>query len=105
MTESEVRGKYPPRKVGSQVEFDDYMNRLNNEQTIFNHPYLDRERELTKQRKLIETQKQALNIQLNAIKVERIELEQKQKDINRVFHQLKHEMIELNPKGLKNTEQ
>jgi hypothetical protein len=35
---------------------------------------------------------------LNAIKVERLELEQKRKDINRVFHDLKHELIMLNPR-------
>ena len=98
MNEKEIREKYPPRKVESQGEFDKYMSVLNNEQTLLNHPFLDRQRELAKQLKLIETQKQALNIQLNAIKVENLELEQKMKDLNRVFHQLKHEMAVMNPK-------
>ena len=42
-------------------------------------------------------QKSAINIQLDAIKVERLDLEQKRKDINRIFHDLKHELIMLNP--------
>lgn len=74
------------------------MSEMNTEQTHLNHPYLDRERELAKQRELLETQKQAINIQLNQIKVERLELEQKRKDINRVFHDLKHDLIMLNPR-------
>ena len=32
------------------------------------------------------------------IEAERMELEQKRKDINRVFHDLKHELIMLNPR-------
>lgn len=82
----------------SQIEFDRIMSEMNNEQTHLNHPYLDRERELAKQKELLEQQKQAINIQLNAIKVERIDLDQKRKDINRIFHDLKHELIMLNPR-------
>ena len=80
------------------MEFDRLMSEMNTDQTHLNHPYLDRERELAKQRELLETQKQAINIQLNQIKVERLELEQKRKEINRVFHDLKHDLIMLNPR-------
>lgn len=88
----------PPRKVGSQIEFDRIMGEMNVTQTHLNHPYLDRERELEKQKKLLEQQKQAIQIQLNAIQIERIELEQKRKEVNRIFYDLKHEMIMLNPR-------
>ena len=98
MNEKEIRAKYEARKCETQIEFDRLMSEMNDEQTHLNHPYLDRERELAKQREMLETQKQAINIQLNAIKVERLELEQKRKDINRVFHDLKHELIMLNPR-------
>ena len=98
MNEKEIRAKYEARKFETQMEFDRLMSEMNTEQTHLNHPYLDRERELAKQREMLETQKQAINIQLNAIKVERLELEQKRKDINRVFHDLKHELIMLNPR-------
>ncbi len=102
MTKEEILKNYPPHKVGSQLEFDELMHAINNQQSIENHPYLDRLRELNRQQTLIRTQIQALHVQLNAIKVERLEVEQKQKDVNRLFHQLKHELIVMNPKGLKN---
>ena len=98
MNEKEIRAKYAARKCETQMEFDRLMSEMNTEQTHLNHPYLDRERELAKQRELLETQKQAINIQLNQIKVERLELEQKRKEINRVFHDLKHDLIMLNPR-------
>ena len=91
MNEKEIRAKYEARKCETQMEFDRVMSEMNTE-------HLDRERELAKQRELLETQKQAINIQLNQIKVERLELEQKRKEINRVFHDLKHELIMLNPR-------
>ena len=98
MNEQEIRAKYAARKCESQMEFDRIMSEMNTEQTHLNHPYIDREREIAKQRELLEQQKQAINIQLNAIKVERIDLEQKRSVINRVFHDLKHDLIMLNPK-------
>lgn len=71
---------------------------MNAEQTALNHPYLDRDRELAKQRENLMMQMDAIKIQLKGIAVERIELEQKRKDINRVFHELKHDIIMLNPR-------
>lgn len=97
MNEKEIRAKYEARKCESQIEFDRIMSEMNTEQTHLNHPFLDRERELIKQKKLLEQQKSAINIQLDAIKLERLDLEQKRKDINRVFHDLKHELIMMNP--------
>ena len=98
MNEKEIRDKYQAKVCATQMEFDRLMSEMNTDQTHLNHPYLDRERELAKQRELLETQKQAINIQLNQIKVERLELEQKRKEINRVFHDLKHDLIMLNPR-------
>jgi len=98
MNEKEIRAKYEARKCETQMEFDRLMSEMNIEQTHINHPWLDRERELAKQRELLEQQKQAINIQLNAIRLERLDLEQKRKDVNRVFHDLKHDLIMLNPR-------
>ena len=97
MNEKEIREKYPPREVGTQIEFERIMIDMNTEQTHLNHPYLDREREILAQRERIKLQINALHQQDNALKLERIEVEQKRKDINRVFHDLKHELIMLNP--------
>ena len=98
MNKEEIMARFRPRQCESQMEFDRIMSEMNMEQTHLNHPYLDRQRELAKQRELLETQKQAINIQLNQIKVERLEMEQKCKDINRLFHELKHELIMVNPR-------
>ena len=97
MNEQEIRARFEARKLESQIEFERMMNEMNTVQTHLQHPYLDRERELLKQRQLLMQQKSAINIQLNAIKVERLDLEQKRKNINRLFHELKHELIVLNP--------
>ena len=96
MNEKEIRAKYEARKCETQMEFDRLMSEMNTEQEHLNHPYLDRERELAKERQLLEQQKQAINIQLNAINVVRIDIVQKRKEINRVFHDLKHELVMLN---------
>lgn len=96
MNIQEIREKYPPRKLNSQAEFDNMMSEMNAEQTVMNHPYLDRDRELAKQRQNLMMQMDAIKIQLKGIAVERLELEQKRKDINRLFHELKHDIIMLN---------
>ena len=98
MNEKEIRAKFEAQVCATQMEFDRLMSEMNTEQTHINHPYLDRERELAKQRELLEQQKQAINIQLKAIKLERLDVEQRRKDINRVFHELKHDLIMLNPR-------
>ena len=98
MNEKEIIAKYEAKECNTQVEFERIMSEMNIEQTHLNHPYLDRERELIRQKELLEQQKQAINIQLNALKMERLDLEQKRKDINRVFHDLKHNLIMLNPR-------
>ena len=102
MNKEEIMAKYQPKKCENQVEFDGLMHAINNQQSIENHPYLDKVRELEKQKVLLMQQKEAINVRLNAVKVERIDVEQKQKEMNRLFHQLKHELIELHPKGQKN---
>lgn len=97
MTLEEVKGVFQPRKLESQVEFDRVMNAMNVEQEHLNHPSLDREREVLKRTK-IEAAILGLRIQLAEIQQERINLEQERKEINRVFHDLKHELIMMNPK-------
>lgn len=75
------------------------MATMNLEQTELNHPLLDRDRELAKQRENLLMQMEAIRIQLKTINVERINLEQQRKDINRLFHELKHDLIMANPLG------
>lgn len=102
MNEKDIRAKFTPKVCNSQIEFDAFIHEVNNEQSILNAPYNDRIRELNQRKALIDSQKKMLNAQLETIKVERLSIEQEQKNINRVFHAIKHELMELNPKGLKN---
>ncbi len=101
MSKEEIMAKFQPKKCGSQVEFDAIMEEMNREQTLANHPGLDRLREIGKQRALIKVQIDGLRQQLSALRIEAIDIEQQNKERNRLFHQLKHELIEINPKGLK----
>ena len=71
---------------------------LNEEQGLCNRPLIDKEKELQKQKSLIMAQKQALNVQLEAIHVQYVGIEQERSEINRLFHDLKHQMIMMNPK-------
>jgi len=99
MDTKELREIYPPLKVGSQREFDRYMNQLNVWQSQQNRPFLDKLREISRKRELIGVQIEGLKANLKALKIEALDIEQEQKAINRLCHDLKHEMIELNPIG------
>lgn len=94
----EIKAKFQARQLESQIEFDRVMNELNTEQTHLNHPYLDRMRDIEKKINLLKVEKRSIDIQIDTLKIERVELEQKAKDINRVFHELKHELIMMNPR-------
>ena len=98
MNEKEIREKFAPRKCENQNEFDMIMHDMNTVQTELNHPYADRERELLKQIDLLNAQRNAIFVQIDTIQIQRRENEQKRKDINRVFHELKHQLIGLNPR-------
>ena len=98
MNFQELKAKYQPRQLENQVQFEQIMIAINEEQAQLNHPYDDRYYELTKERELLESQQKDIIIQLHKNRIMRIELEQEKKEINRAFHQLKHEFIELNPR-------
>ena len=98
MNENDIRAKFAPRKCESQAEFDSLMQQMNSMQTELNHPYADKERDLLKQIEILMAQKHAIFIQIETIQIQRRENEQHRKDINRVFHDLKHQLITLNPR-------
>ena len=98
MKYEELKAKFMPRVVASQMEFDEVMRGINHEQTLDNHPLLDETRKLNARQSLIRMQIQSLHAQESAVKTERIHIEQVQKDINRAYHQLKKDWIACNPK-------
>ena len=88
-----------PRKCESQADFDRLMCDYNREQYRLNAPYNKRTGELVRQKATLEARKLAINIELTTIKAEMVELAARKKDVNRIFHNAKHDLIALNPLG------
>lgn len=100
MTLEEIMAQFQPRLLDNQMQFDAIMGEINHEQTILNHPLIDRKREIVKQRELLNIEKQAINQRLSALSVEYQDIEAKQKEINRKLHGLKHGWIVTNPREM-----
>ena len=100
MNLEEIKAKYQPRQLESQMEFDRIMSEINIDQEEFNRELHQRERELKKQLLSLRTQVQAINIRENMINTERLDIDETLKANNKVFHQLKHELIIANPREL-----
>ena len=98
MNQEELMAKYQPRQLENQVEFETIMSEMNNEQSLLNHPYIDRKREIVKQRELLKIQINSVKTQLSALSAEYQDIEAKQKEINRAYHAVKNEFIVLNPR-------
>lgn len=96
--EKEIRAKYPPHVVETQVEFDRLMERVNFDQRQLVQPFDEKEVELLNQRTLLKQQMTAIRIQIDAIDMQKRTVVAQHKEINRVFHEIKHELIMLNPK-------
>lgn len=99
MNEKELRENYPPLKVGNQQEFDTWMGKLNMQQSEENVPLNKQKADINRKRNMIQLQMQTLRQQDKLLQMEYLEIEARQKDMNRVYHALKHEMIVLNPKN------
>jgi hypothetical protein len=98
MNEQELRTKWAPRVLESQIEFDRVMNDINNEQTMMCGPLLDRQRELNIQQMMLENQRRELGIKMDELKIECHEIEGERKALCRAYHEIKHGFIVLNPK-------
>lgn len=68
------------------------------EQTAANHPLLDAQREINRKRQEIKAEIAALRTRDSLLAAQWYELEQKRKDINRHYHELKHNFIIAHPK-------
>ena len=95
--EKEIREKYAPKAVSTQIEFEKLMADINDAQRKLVKPFDDKELELLNQRSLLQQQLSGLYMQMDSIDVQKRNLVAKHKEINRVFHDLKHELNLLNP--------
>jgi hypothetical protein len=98
MNKKEIIERYSPRKVDSQQEYDHVFALMNAEQAELNQPYADRDTALAIELNKLEEKRLFIAQQMNKIKTQRLELNQERKEINRLFHELKHQWAVLNPK-------
>ena len=98
MNVEEIRARFQARKCETQEEFDRLLNDINTVQTTMGRPLLDRMNEIGKERAMLRIQIRAIQQQMEVLAVECHDIEQKRKDANRMFHDLKHELIQLNPR-------
>ena len=82
----------------NQAQFDDYMSRLDNLQSIMNRPFKDELAKLQQQRQALKIQHLTILQQMESIGMNIHMIQETQKEMNRVFHDLKHETITLNPR-------
>ena len=75
------------------------MSQLNEVQSNDNIPFNKQKAEIRKQRDMIRLQMQNLRQQDQLLKMQYMEIEDRQRDNNRVYYALKHEMLMLNPKN------
>ena len=98
MSTEEIKKSYPPQEVATQIEFENYMSELNAAQTEANHPYIDKLTVLNRKKIEIDVRIKQLSMERDDLRLQTIELEAERKEINRACHELKHEMIRLNPR-------
>lgn len=99
MNEQELREKYPPQKMGSQTEFETMMGCINADQSLANQPFIDKEDELKVEHERAELDLLEIKRRFSEIRLKRMELEKQKRDVNRMYHSLKHDLIELNPRN------
>ena len=97
MKENEIRAKFKARKCENDNEFQRIMREMNDEQTMLNHPFVDKEMDIMSEKLRINAQIQELQCKMAALNLELQEVVLEKKQINRLFHELKHALICANP--------
>ena len=95
----DLKAKFQPRQLDSQIEFDDVMSEMNVEQSRMVHPLIDKDIELIKKQSRLQEQISEMKIEIEVIKRAKLDVESQKKEINRAYHELKHELIKLNPRA------
>ena len=97
MKENEIRAKFKARKCENENEFQRIMREMNDEQTMLNHPFVDREMSIMSEKLQINAYIQELHCKIAALNLELQKVMREKKQINRLFHELKHDLIMSNP--------
>ena len=83
----------------SQCEFEKMMGCINADQSLANQPFIDKEDELKVEYERTELDLLDVRKRFSEIRLKRMELEKQKRDVNRMYHSLKHDLIELNPRN------
>ena len=94
----ELQAKFAPKECESQIEFERLMAELQDANTQAAHPYLDKIQEINHASLKKDKELHQLHAEIDSLKIIKLEVEQELKDVNRVFHDLKHQLVMLNPR-------
>ena len=98
ITFDEMREKYPPLKVSTQLEFDLRMNAMRREQTDLTTPLKVELESLNRSRHELGRQISQMTIELGSINRRREAIMGALSEVGRIFYGLKKELIQMNPK-------
>jgi predicted nucleic acid-binding Zn-ribbon protein len=98
MNTNEIRVLFKPHLVVTQSEYVDFMRRVDEAQTAANHPYADKTAQLHIERTRLAARINAIKVEIAAVDNDIRQLNLDRKEMNRAFHNIKHEMAQLNPK-------
>lgn len=93
-----LREKFAARDCENQVEFETWMEHINAEQSAIVAPYERHLAEVTQRTLELDNKRLDICKEINQLKVRRLLLEGGRKEVNALFHELKHAMIERNPR-------
>lgn len=94
----ELRVKFAPRECESQIEFERLMAELQDANAQAAHPHLDTIASYNKELLLMDMELHELHAKMDQLKVKRMYVEKDLKETNRFFHDLKHQLVMLNPR-------
>ncbi len=94
----DLKAKFQPRQLDSQIEFENVMSEMNLEQSRMMHPLIDREIELIKKQSHLQEKIYEAKNEMELIRRAKMDLGIEKKEICRAFHELKHAYIVMNPK-------
>ena len=95
---AELQNRFAPKECETQIEFERLMSELQEENTKKVTPYRDKINAYNYDLLIADKKLHELHAQIDKIKLAKMEAEQDAKDINRIFHNIKHQLIMANPR-------
>ena len=93
-----LRGKYPPRKVENQMEFERIMQMMKDDKESMKQPLLEKDLILKKRLNELELQRLDLRMEEERIRNERLDNEKEIQEINSKYRELRNDFCKLNPR-------